>query len=52
MGTWLFIPISFIVYVITFDKDFKEEDMGRALPFLVIVVVLSVVSSLLSIIGG
>lgn len=31
----LALAIIFIVYVATFNKDFKEDDLGKAVPFLV-----------------
>lgn len=33
----LAMTVAFITYIVTFNKDFNEEDLGKAVPFLVII---------------
>lgn len=40
----LYISIIICSYVATFKSDFKDEDIQKALPILVIIIVLSVFS--------
>lgn len=52
MGIWIAIPIAILVYIITFSKDFKEEDMSKATPFIVAIIVLPIIAGLISSLGG
>ncbi len=48
MYFFMYISIAIIIYVGTFNKDFKEEDINKAMPFIVIVCLVLFALSILS----
>lgn len=45
----LAMTVALITYIVTFNKDFNEEDLSKAVPFLVSI---SAISILLFILGN
>ncbi len=48
----LFIAVTLTVYIATFSKDFNEEDIGKAIPFMIICIILTFVLSIISSLQG
>lgn len=52
MGIWLSIPITILVYILTFSKDYQEEHLNKATPFIIGLIAIPVVLGLLGSLSG
>ena len=46
MAIIMYIAFIMCVYVATFKNDFKEDDLQRAIPFIIILFMLAILSAL------
>ncbi len=47
MSILLYLTTIVSIYVATFKNDFKEEDLQKALPFIVILILFTIISALI-----